>query len=105
MRGRHPLLATLVPGTLIFALSLLGCATTSSTPKSVTELNQLVGSWNGRIGNRDGVLNQSRATLSIREDGTYVVVGRTTMFYGRIGIQDGVVQWGFTDLKEPWIGT
>jgi hypothetical protein len=106
VRARRRFLATLVLGTLIFALTLLGCATTSSTPKTVTDIKQLVGSWNGWIEERGGARFQYRATLSIREDGTWAIVTeRNPTYYGRMGIADGVVRWAAADPKLPWYGT
>jgi hypothetical protein len=94
----------LLPGILIFALTLLGCATTSSTPKTVTDIKQLVGTWNGWIASRDGGPYPFPAKLSVREDGTWAI-DFNRIFYGRIAIVDGVVRWGSTDPQQPLSGT
>jgi hypothetical protein len=89
---------------IILAVAVAGCATTSSPPKVVTDIKQLVGSWNGWIASGDGGRYPFPAKLSVREDGTWAIdFGR--IYYGRIATVDGVVRWGPTDPKLPWSGT
>jgi hypothetical protein len=91
---------------IILAAAVAGCATTSSTPKVVTDIKQLVGSWTGWIAASDGGRYPFPATLSIHEDGTFAITtSRSPIYYGRVGIVDGAARWAAADPKLPWFGT
>jgi hypothetical protein len=104
---RRRLLASLA-GALVamFVLAAVGCASTSSIPKTVTDLKQVVGQWDGWIGSSGGVKYAFRATMQIRDDGTWVMpIERNPTYHGKIGIVDGAVRWGSPGPKDPWYGT
>jgi hypothetical protein len=46
------------------------CATQSSGPKTIIDLNQAVGSWKGWIGCRE-CSERFRASLAVRDDGRW----------------------------------
>jgi hypothetical protein len=56
---------------LSFVIAFVACATTTATPKSITDAKQWVGSWNGFVGCR-GCTGDFQTTLVIREDATWV---------------------------------
>jgi hypothetical protein len=74
------------------------CATTAPTPKAITDLKQLTGSWDGWIPCH-GCSQRFRASLSVREDGYWTMITeRNPSFHGKFGIVNGVLQWG----NEGW---
>ncbi len=84
---------------VILLLTTIGCATTPSTPKTVTDLKQIVGSWDGWIGCH-GCAMRFRASLSVRDDGYWTMnIERNASFHGTFAIVNGMLQW----LREGWV--
>jgi hypothetical protein len=55
-------------------ITMIGCATTTPTPKTITDTKQLVGSWNGW--QWDWVYGTTRrVTVNIAADGSYEIIG------------------------------
>ena len=92
----------------ILVLTSVGCATTSSPQetKTVTDLKQVAGSWNGWIVCHE-CPTRLRANLSIEDDGHWkMVIERNPTFYSDVGLVDGVLRWGQgIALGRPWYGT
>jgi hypothetical protein len=79
----------------------VGCATTASTPKTITDPKQLVGSWIGFVPCR-GCAMDFRANLLVRDDAMWIVsVVQGGTYHGYFGIVDGVLRWG---QGGRWIG-
>ena len=94
-------------GTLvaIAVLGTVGCVSTSSIPKTVTDIKQVVGSWTGWLNCNDGRTKCLRATLLIRDDGTWTMpVERNPTFHGTVVPIGDVVRWTY-GTGGPWRGT
>ena len=87
---------------LLAALTVTaGCATIPAE-KQITDLKQVVGSWDGWIGCH-GCSPRFRASLSIRDDGDWTMtIERNPSFHGSVGIVGGVLRWR---QGSPWYGT
>jgi hypothetical protein len=88
---------------LVVALTVAaGCATpTRPTEKPITSVKQVVGSWDGWNACH-GCSIRFRASLSIRDDGYWtMVVERNPSYHGKVGIVNGVLQWG---VDGRWYG-
>ena len=97
-RIRQVVLRSAVAFLLWITLASLGCATTTATPKTITSVQQLVGSWNGWIGCH-GCPIRFRASLSVREDGYWTMITeQNPSFHGKFAIVNGDLQWG----REGW---
>jgi hypothetical protein len=84
--------------TALFVLGILlatvSCATTPNTPKRITDLKQVVGSWTGFVGCRE-CAGRFPAYLSILEDGRWqAVVNQGNANYGEVEVLDGALRWG-----------
>jgi hypothetical protein len=103
---RRRLLAS-VAGTLVAfsILATVGCATTSSTPKTVTDIKQLVGSWSGWMNCNGGLSRCLRATPLVRDDGTWTMpVERNPAYIGKVVSTGNVVRYTY-GMGGPWRGT
>jgi hypothetical protein len=73
---------------LSFTVAVAGCATTILTPKTVSDVSQLAGVWDGWIGCH-GCSTRFRATLYVRPDGYYEMVNERNL--NRPGFPGGSV--------------
>ena len=77
---------------------MIGCATVTSTPKTITSVKQLVGSWDGWIGCH-GCSTRFRASLAVRDDGYWTMtIERNPSYHGKFAIVNSELQWG----REGW---
>ncbi len=86
---------------LLLAAILTSCASSSPPAQPATSLQSIVGTWEGTITSTQGE-SVFKATLVIREDGTYdstVPSIKGSPFHGTIVIQDGKFRW-----SEPTTG-
>jgi hypothetical protein len=78
----------------LIVLATIGCATTAPTPRTITDINQLAGSWHGWIGCY-GCPERFRASLEVRPGGYWQMTTRSNPArYGKFGIVNGVLMHG-----------